>query len=126
MEADQVRAQNIDPSGMMIDADVPVTRILTAEESSDLEKQGVDTSSFRDKPVVVSSKEEQAAMKQLIAKAQQASASDTPADMRNATICMDNTLVCIFKATPTTKTYRAPFFFRRVELSPCFAIFIQK
>jgi hypothetical protein len=89
-EANEVRSQNLDPTGMTIDADLPITRLLTAEELQELESKGIDSSALKGKPVTVSSDQEGAALQELISKAQQAKATPTPVDLKNAYVWMDN------------------------------------
>jgi hypothetical protein len=89
-EANEVRSHNLDPTGMMIEADLPITRLLTPEELQSLENHGIDSSAYKGKPVTLANDEERAAMEQLISKGQQSKNIATPADLKNAYIWMDN------------------------------------
>lgn len=71
-EANEVRSHNLDPTGMMIDADLPVTRSLTQDELQSLENQGIDSSAYKNKPSTLATDEERAAMERLITSAQMA------------------------------------------------------
>ena len=89
-EADEVRSQGLNPTGMMIEADLPITRLLTEKELGGLAGRGIDPEYYRGKPVEVATDEEVAALQRLINNAQQTNTIAAAADLTKAYIWMDN------------------------------------
>jgi hypothetical protein len=89
-EANEVRSHGIDPTGMTIDADLPITRSLTPEELAAIESHGMDSSLYKNKSVALVNDEERAAMARLISQAQQTNTASKPADLKHAYIWLDS------------------------------------
>jgi len=131
-EADELRSANIDPTGMMIDADLPVIRLLTDEELRKLQKEGIDVTPLTGTPVLISSPQEVAAMKELIAKARNGAAPKTPPQVGNDVFWMDSFLgstnVCIPGKLVSAKKDALTFqtFGKTYEYSGHFTVLLNK